>query len=310
MRDRSLVFEKAGEPMPGIRSQSDKTVDLVVYLLVTLIFIVTAYPLFYVISCSLSSPAAVLRGEVYLWPVRPTVMSYEKIFKEGTLTLGLVNSVQYTLIGTAINLLLTTTGAYALSNKELRGRKLFTKMILFTMLFNAGLIPTYLVVKDLGMINTLWAITLPNAIGVTNFIIMKSTFEVSIPNDIKEAAYVEGASQISTFLRIILPLSLPIIAVMTIFYSVGHWNEYFNALIYLVDKRRHPLQVVLRDILVSNEIHEAVSDANTLNGEDRQALSEGIRYSIIVVASLPMVAMYPFFQRFFIKGVMVGAVKG
>lgn len=310
MRNRSLVLEKAGVTVSGIRSQSDRTVDLIVYFFISMIFIVTAYPLIYVISCSISSPAAVLRGEVYLWPIRPTLMSYEKIFKEGTLSLGLGNSVKYTLIGTAINLFMTTTGAYALSNKDLRGRKLITKLILFTMLFNAGLIPTYLVVKDLDLINTLWAITLPNAIGVTNFIIMKNTFEVSIPSDIKEAAYVEGASQISTFIRIILPLSLPIVAVMAIFYSVGHWNEYFNALIYLVDKNMHPLQVVLRDILVSNEIHEAVGDANTFNNEDRLALSEGIRYSIIVVASLPMIAMYPFFQRFFVKGVMVGAVKG
>lgn len=296
--------------MSGIRSGADKTVDLVVYILVTLILIVTAYPLIYVVSCSISSPAAVLRGEVYLWPVRPTFMSYEKIFREGTLTLGLLNSMKYMVVGTLINLLFTTTGAYALSNKDLRGRGLMTKMILFTMLFNAGLIPTYLVVKDLNLINKMWAIVLPNAIGVTNFIIMKNTFEVSIPNDIKEAAYVEGASHIHTFIRIVLPLSMPIVAVMTIFYSVGHWNEYFNALIYLVDKQLHPLQVVLRDILVSNEIHEAIGDANSMGTEDRQAISEGIRYSIIVVASLPMVAMYPFFQRFFVKGVMVGAVKG
>jgi putative aldouronate transport system permease protein len=294
----------------GIRSRADKTMDAAVYTVITIVLLATAYPLLYVISCSVSSPAAVLRGQVYLWPVRPTLMSYTKIFTENTLTLGFVNSVKYTLLGTVINLFCTTTGAYALSNKELRGRKVITKLILFTMLFNAGLIPTYLVVKDLDLINTVWAITLPNAIGVTNFIIMKNTFEVSIPGDIKEAAYMEGASHIQTFIRIILPLSLPIIAVMTIFYSVGHWNEYFNALIYLVDKKMHPLQVILRDILVSNEIHEAISDANTMGGEDRLALSEGIRYSIIVVASLPMVAMYPFFQRFFVKGVMVGAVKG
>lgn len=174
--------------------------DVCVAVLLTIIMIVTLYPLIYVISCSISSPAAVLRGEVVLLPVRPTLMSYEKVFQEGTLNRGIWNSVVYTAVGTIINLILTTTGAYALSEKNLFGRSFLSKMIMFTMMFSGGLIPTYMVVKDLGLLNTMWSLVLPNAIGVTNFMIMRNTFENSIPLELKEAAYVEGASQTRIFL--------------------------------------------------------------------------------------------------------------
>lgn len=302
--------EKVSRRFSGIQSRGDRWIDLAVYVILAAILFVTLYPLIYVVSCSFSSPMAVMQGKVVLWPVRPTLMSYSKVFSENRLSLGFRNTGLYTLLGTAINLLLTTTGAYALSVEDLKGRKVLSQLILFTMLFSGGLIPLYLVVQRMGFVNTIWAVVLPNAIVVTNFIIMKSTFQTTIPAELKEAATIDGCSQIGTLVRIVLPLSLPIIAVMTIFYSVGHWNEYFNALIYLTKKELHPLQVVLRDILVSNEINNTMSNANSLRGEDYFALAEGIRYAIIVVSSLPMVAIYPFFQRFFVQGIMVGAVKG
>lgn len=296
--------------LAGIYGRNDRVIDVCVGVILTLVVLVTLYPLIYVISCSFSAPSAVLTGKVVLLPVRPTLMSYQKVFREGTLNRGFLNSALYTVVGTAINLFCTTTGAYALSEKTLAGRKIFTRLIMFTMMFSGGLIPTYIVVKNLGLLNSMWSITLPNAVGVTNFMIMKNTFENSIPGELKEAAYVEGCSQIRAFLSIVLPLSLPIIAVMVMYYSVGHWNEYFNALIYLTDEKRQPLQVVLRKVLVANEINDMMSDANTMNSNDRMAIAEGIRYATIVLSSIPMIAMYPFFQRFFTKGVMVGAVKG
>ena len=167
-----------------------------------------------------------------------------------------------------------------------------------------------MVVKNFGMLNTMWSIVIPNAIGVTNFMIMKNTFENSIPAELKEAACVEGASQIRIFITIVLPLSKAILAVMFMYYCVGHWNEYFNALLYITDASKQPLQVVLRKVLVANEVNEMMSDGATMTSNDRLALAEGIRYAIIVISSVPMIAMYPFFQRYFAKGVMVGAVKG
>ena len=304
------VDDRSRNHLNGIYSRGDRVMDVCIGVILAVIVILTLYPLIYVVSCSFSAPSAVLTGEVLLLPVRPTLMSYQKVFQEGTLNVGLINSVFQTVVGTVVNIVLTTTGAYALSEKTLAGRGFFTKMIMFTMIFSGGLIPTYLVVKDLNLLNTHWAIILPSAIGVTNFMIMKNTFQNSIPNEIKEAAYVEGASQITTFIRIVVPLSMPIIAVMLLYYSVGRWNEYFNALLYLTKEELQPLQVVLRKVLVANEVNDMMSDGHTMNSNDRLALAEGIRYAIIVISSLPMIAIYPFFQRFFAKGIMVGAVKG
>ena len=291
-------------------SANDVAIDWVVGILLGCIMLVTLYPLIYVVSCSISAPSAVLTGEVLFLPVRPTLMSYQKLFQEGTLNRGFVNSVFYTGVGTLINLVLTATGAYALSEKKLAGRRIVTMLIMFTMMFSGGLVPTYLVVKQFGMLNTPWSLLIPNAIGVTNFMIMKNTFEYSIPVELKEAAYVEGASQARIFVSVVLPLSKAIIAVMFMYYCVGHWNEYFNALLYITNESLQPLQVVLRRVLISNEINQMISDGATMQGMDRMALGEGIRYAIIVVSSIPMILLYPFFQRYFTKGVMVGAVKG
>lgn len=294
----------------GVYGKEERLFDGMIYIVLFLVLALMVYPLIYVVSCSFSDPLLVLRGEIRLLPRGFHLDSYAAVLKENKLLRGYMNTILYTVAGTLINILLTTTGAYALSCENLRGRKMITRFIIFTMLFSGGLIPTYIVVSNLNLLNTMWSIVLPNAVSVTNFIIMKSSFENGIPKDLKEAARVEGCSDIGVFTKIVLPLSKSIIAVMVIFYSVGHWNEYFNALLYITDKAKQPLQVILRDILISNELTEMMGNVNQLNSETRAMIAEGMKYSTIVLSSLPMILLYPFFQKYFVKGVMVGSVKG
>ena len=294
----------------GVYGKEERLFDGMIYIVLFLVLALMVYPLIYVVSCSFSDPLLVLRGEIRLQPRGFHLDSYAAVLKENKLLRGYMNTILYTVAGTLINILLTTTGAYALSCENLRGRKMITRFIIFTMLFSGGLIPTYIVVSNLNLLNTMWSIVLPNAVSVTNFIIMKSSFENGIPKDLKEAARVEGCSNIGVFTKIVLPLSKSIIAVMVIFYSVGHWNEYFNALLYITDKAKQPLQVILRDILISNELTEMMGNVNQLNSETRAMIAEGMKYSTIVLSSLPMILLYPFFQKYFVKGVMVGSVKG
>lgn len=294
----------------SVTGKSDLLFNSIVYFILTIILIMIAYPLIYVVSCSFSDPAKIMSNEIILFPKGLNMESYTSVIRENRLLSGYINTIVYTVVGTLINIAATATGAYALSCKKLKGRGIVTKFILFTMLFSGGLIPTYLVVSDLKLLNTMWSIVLPNAISVTNFIIMKNSFENGIPDELKEAASVEGCSDIGIFTKIVIPLSKPIIAVMVIFYSVGHWNEYFNALLYITERSAQPLQVVLRDILVSNELTEMMGNVNSLDSASRTAIAEGMRYSTIVLSSLPIILVYPFFQKYFVKGVMVGAVKG
>lgn len=294
----------------GVYGKEERIFDGAIYIILFLVLALMVYPLIYVVSCSLSDPMLVLGGKIRLLPQGFNLDSYSGVLKENKLLRGYMNTILYTVVGTLVNILLTTTGAYALSCENLKGRKMITRFIIFTMLFSGGLIPTYIVVSKLNILNTMWSIVLPNAVSVTNFIIMKSSFENGIPKDLKEAAKVEGCSNMGVFTKIVLPLSKSIVAVMVIFYSVGHWNEYFNALLYITDKTKQPLQVILRDILISNELTEMMGNVNQLNSETRAMIAEGMKYSTIVLSSLPMILLYPFFQKYFVKGVMVGSVKG
>ena len=303
-------MERQEKKKQGIYGKDEKLFDGIIYVILFVVLALMVYPLIYVVSCSFSDPQLVLAGKIRLLPQGFHLDSYTAVMKENKLLGGYMNTIVYTVVGTAINIVLTTTGAYALSCENLKGRKMITRFIIFTMLFSGGLIPTYIVVSDLNLLNTMWSIVLPNAISVTNFIIMKSSFENGIPVELKEAARVEGCSNIGVFTKIVLPLSKSIIAVMVIFYSVGHWNEYFNALLYITDKAKQPLQVILRDILISNELTEMMGNVNQLNSETRAMIAEGMKYSTIVLSSLPMIILYPFFQKYFVKGVMVGSVKG
>ena len=290
-------------------SGADRLFTIFNYVMLSLVLIIVLYPLIYVVSASFSSSSAVLSGRVWLWPVEPTLDGYKAVFKNAMVIKGFMNTVFYTLAGTAINLILTVMAAYPLSRKDFKGRNAFMLLFVFTMLFNGGLIPTYLIVKDLGMIDTVWSMLVPAALSVWNVIIMRTYFQTTIPNELLEASQLDGCSDFRFLRSIVLPLSGPILAVIALFYAVGHWNQYFNAMIYLKRADLYPLQLVLRDILVQNEVNiDMLGDAKTAAA--RQGLRELLKYSLIVVTSVPLLVVYPFLQKFFVKGVMIGSIKG
>ena len=277
--------------------------------LLVVVTIIVLLPLIYIVSASFSSAEAVIAGKVTLWPVDFSLLGYETIFEHKKVWNGFANSIFYTFFGTIFNVVMTIIAAYPLSRQDLVGRRFITFAFIFTMLFSGGLIPTYMVVRDLGLLNTRWAMILPTGIGPFNLLITITFFRTTIPPELIEAARIDGASDFRTFRSVILPLARPIIAVLTLFYAVNtHWNTYFQALIYLKDQDLFPLQIVLREILIQNSI-----DASMLiDIEDlvaREGLRDLLKFSLIVVASVPVMIIYPFVQRHFIKGMMIGSVK-
>jgi len=291
------------------RSFGDRIFNLINYTLLTVLTLIVLYPLVFVLSASISNPEHVLRGEMWLIPKGFNLDAYTKIFQNKDILLGYSNTILYTVIGTALNVVMTICAAYPLSRRDLAGRGLVTGLIVFTMFFGGGLIPTYLLIKNLNMLDTLWVMIIPNAVSVWNIIIMRTFFQQSIPGELQESAMIDGCTHIQTLLRIVLPLSMPIIAVMVLFYAVGHWNSYFNALIYLTTKEKFPLQLILREILIQSDSGEFVK--LTSESAVRMKMSvEGLKYAVLVVANLPMLILYPFLQRYFVKGIMIGALKG
>lgn len=286
-----------------------------VYIYLSIALIVVLYPLIYILSASISSPQQVNSGAMWLFPKEITWAGYQLVFKNPKIWNGYLNTIVYTGIGTLLNLAVTLPAAYALSRSDLVGRQLFLGFILFTMFFTGGLVPTYLVVRNLGLINTIGALILPVAASVWNIIVARTFFQTTIPKELQEAAYMDGCTNLKLFVRIILPLSAPIIAVMALFYGVSHWNSYFPALIYLNDESKYPLQMVLRQILVLQEMTAETTGA-AISGDAARAMSSKaetaslIKYGVIVVSTLPIVALYPFLQRYFVQGVMIGSVKG
>lgn len=291
------------------KSRGERVFEGIVYAALGLVLLIVIYPLIYVLSASLSEPAAILLGEIWLLPKGFTFDAYRKVFENRDIMTGYLNTILYTVTGTSINLLFTTMAAYPLSRRDFYGRNLITALIVFTMFFSGGMIPLYLLIRDLHMLNTIWALVIPGAVSVWNIIIMRTFFQTSIPFEIQESAFIDGCSNIQTLLRIVLPLSMPIIAVMTLFYAVGHWNAFFNALIYLTDRDKYPLQLFLREILIQEQMDEmASSNDDTLMNYMLQI--EALKYAVVVVANLPMLILYPFLQKYFVKGVMIGALKG
>lgn len=286
-----------------------------VYIYLSIALIVVLYPLIYILSASISSPQQVNSGAMWLFPKEITWAGYQLVFENPKIWNGYLNTIVYTGIGTLLNLAVTLPAAYALSRSDLVGRQLFLGFILFTMFFTGGLVPTYLVVRNLGLINTMGALILPVAASVWNIIVARTFFQTTIPKELQEAAYMDGCTNLKLFVRIILPLSAPIIAVMALFYGVSHWNSYFPALIYLNDESKYPLQMVLRQILVLQEMTAETTGA-AISGDAARAMSSKaetaslIKYGVIVVSTLPIVALYPFLQRYFVQGVMIGSVKG
>ena len=274
-----------------------------------IVTIIVLLPLIYIVSASFSSAEAVIAGRVTLWPVDFSLLGYETIFEHKKVWNGFANSIFYTFFGTIFNVVMTIIAAYPLSRQDLVGRRFITFAFIFTMLFSGGLIPTYMVVKDLGLLNTRWAMILPTGIGPFNLLITITFFRTTIPPELIEAARIDGASDFRIFRSVVLPLARPIIAVLTLFYAVNtHWNTYFQALIYLKDQDLFPLQIVLREILIENSI-----DASMLiDIEDlvaREGLRDLLKFSLIVVASVPVMILYPFVQQHFIKGMTIGSVK-
>lgn len=291
-------------------SKSDLIFGAVVVILGVFIIIVIGYPLVYVLSASLSDPTAISDGSMWLLPKGFNLNAYKEVFKSRDVFTGYKNTVIYAVTGTFINLAMTTMAAYPLSRSDLAGKNVLTFLITFTMFFSGGMIPSYINIQNLHMLNTMWSMVLPGAIGVTNMIIMRNYFQHSIPGELVEAAYADGCTNLGVLFRIVLPLSKSILAVMFIFYFVGHWNAYFNALLYLNDKEKYPLQVFLRSILIQNNPGDMLGGAGSQDSSQLQLIYETLKYAIIVVSSIPVLILYPFVQRYFSKGIMMGALKG
>jgi multiple sugar transport system permease protein/putative aldouronate transport system permease protein len=290
-------------------SKDDRIFYVIVDIFVILILIVLLWPLIFIVSSSFSSKEAVTAGRVFLWPVDLSLEGYQAIFKTGEVLIGYRNTILYTFFGTILNVFLTMIAAYPLSRKDLPYRKGLLFVFTFTMIFSGGMVPTYILVSKLGLLNTPLAMIFPGALSVYNMVIARSFIENSIPNEVLEAAFIDGCDDFRYFRTILLPLSGSVIAVITLYYAVAHWNSYFNAFLYITDSKLYPLQLVLRNILLANQVDTAmVTDFDTMTS--KQGLSDLMKYSLIVVSSLPVLIMYPFVQKHFVKGVMIGSVKG
>lgn len=274
------------------------------YGLLALISLLALYPVYYVFINSVSDPVAVMQNKVLLVPQGLHFGAYKEVFDNGILIRSYGNTVFYTLAGTVLNLVLTTLGAFPLSRRNFWGRRGFMMMITFTMIFSGGLIPTYLVVQSLGLVNTPWALVVPGAVSAFNLIVMKSFFE-NIPGELEESVKLDGGSDWIVLTRLILPLSKPIFAVITLFYAVGHWNEYFNALIYLKDRTLYPIQLELRAILLFSQTKDMLGQVDM----DTLKFSRVIQYATIMIVVLPMLVLYPLLQKYFVHGMLVGAIK-
>jgi len=291
------------------RSKDDVAIDIAIYIILGLAGLVVAYPLWFVIIASFSNPDAVWTGRVLFLPVDFTLAGYEQIFANQAIWRGYANTIFYTFFGTVINLFFTLTIAYPLSRKKFSGRNIITIFLMITMYFGGGLIPTFMLMNNLGLVNTRAIMMLMGAVSVFNIIISRVFFETNLAGDLEEAAAIDGCTPIKFFISCAIPLSKALIAVMALFYGVRHWNDFFTALIYLRDANMFPLAMILRSILIQAEVGAAVMDDH-LELMARVRLAEQIRYGVIIVSSVPMLMIFPFLQRYFNKGVLIGSIKG
>ncbi len=288
----------------------DKVVYFINYVLLALLLVIVLYPIIYIISCSFSSGSALMAGRVRLLPVEFTFDSYKAVFKYQSIWSGYKNSVIYTIVGTLISIVFTLFAAYPLSRDDFRGQKLFTGLFLFTMMFSGGLIPTYLLVRNLKLVDTMWSIVLPGAVSAYNMIVARTFFKQTIPKELMEAAEMDGCSDFKFFSRIVIPLSTPIVAVLCLWVAVSLWNSYFNPMIYINSEDKYPLQLVLRRILLMSQVNLNSSSVDPQVIAKNQYLSEMLKYGTIIISTLPLMVIYPFVQKYFVKGVMIGSVKG
>ncbi len=293
-------------------SISSKILDVIIYVSLIILMIITLYPIIYIFSVSVSSTTAYESGRVVFLPVEFNLEAYKVILEAGTIPRSFINSVIYTVVYTAVSLLMTTTMAYPLSRSKDRVafKGFFSKLVIFTMFFNAGIIPNYLVVKGLGLMDSMWALILPSAISTYNLVVMRSFFE-GIPIDLEEAAFIDGANEIVIFWKVMLPLSKAALATVGLFYGVYMWNSWFNAMLYLQTADKYPLQFIIRQIIMQNQMAAelaAMGDTSMMTSQTTNSVS--LKYATLFLSILPMLAVYPFIQKYFVKGVMVGSVKG
>ena len=297
-------------------SLGDKIFLITVYVVIVLVTFVCLYPMFFTVIASVSDPHAVYTGKVSFWPKGFSLTSYELVFQNKGIWKGYANTIFYTIFGTVFNLILTIPSAYALSKKRMYGRNFLMTLFIITMYFSGGMIPTYILFDKLELINTRWILVIAGGLNVYNMVVTRTYFQNNIPETLFEAARIDGSSEFRIFWQLVIPLSAPIIAVITLYYAVGHWSSYFNAMIYVTDSDLAPLQLVLRRILILNET--AYEDAMA-SGADPEILQNAamqaqqavtMKYSLVFIASLPMLIIYPFIQKFFVKGIMVGSLKG
>ena len=290
-------------------NNSDTFFYIIVGIIIGILFLVTAYPMLLVLSSSFSSRQAVLGGKVILWPVDFGLDGYKAVFRYPDILIGYRNTLIYTILGTTLNALVTMIAAYPLARKGWYGRKAVTFIFIFTMFFSGGMIPTYIQIRSLGILNTIWAMILPGALSVYNMIIARTFIDSTIPKELFESAKIDGSSEFRCFWSIVLPLSKAIIAVLILYYAVGHWNAYFNAFLYLSKKDLFPLQLFLREILIQNQFNsDIITDPEM--AQQLLGLQDTLKFSIIVVSTAPLMCLYPFAQKHFVKGIMIGSLKG
>ena len=290
-------------------SKSDIVFLFIVYATVILISVIILYPLWFVIIASISDPNLVATGEVLLLPKGITFEGFKYIFRDPRIWSGYYNTIRYTVVGTMLALFITIPVGYALSRTDMMGRGIIMKLLIVTKYFSGGLIPTYLVVKWLGLVNTPYVLMILGSFSVFNLILCRTYFLNTMPIELQEAAEIDGCGIFQYFMKIVIPLSKSIIAIMVLYYAVGHWNSFFNGLIYVTDSDLYPLQLILRDILITGQsVDPATVDPESL--ELMKQIARTIQYGVIIVSSLPVLVLYPFVQKHFVKGVMIGSVKG
>lgn len=290
------------------QSHEDQIFSICLGVLTFLSVVVIIYPLLFVLVASVSDPMEIFKGNVWLWPKGFNLEAYKRVFHNGDIFTGYKNTLIYTTVGTLVTIVITFSAAYPLSRRKMFGRKQFMFFFMFTMFFSGGMIPTYLMVKQLGLYNTMWAVILVGTVSVYNIIVARTFLENSIADELYEAAAIDGCGDIAVFFKVVLPLSTPIIVVLVLFYGVSFWNSYFNGLIYLSGRDAYPLQLFLREILLNNMADSMIDTVGM--DVSKFMVGESVKYAVIIVSSVPMLVLYPFLQRFFVKGVMIGAVKG
>ena len=290
------------------RQGRDVVFDAILYSICTVLLLMILYPLWFIVIASFSDPSAVAGGHVWLWPVGFTLEGYQELLRQPQVWLGYRNTIAYTVVGTLIGLMVNIPAAYALSRKDLWGRKGLMGLYVFTMFFSGGLIPIFLTVQQAGLYNTFWVLVLPFSVSAYNIIVARTFFETSLPPDLWDAAQIDGCGNLRFFFTMALPLSKAVISVIALWTAVGQWNSYFNALIYIRDENLYPLQLIMRNILITNQNFAALGTGEAAMIAMRRA--NLVRYAMIIVATVPIMCVYPFIQKYFDQGVMIGAVKG